>query len=554
MLTHLSIRNIALIESLDLEFESGLCVITGETGAGKSILLDALGLVLGDRADGSLLRKSAARGSVTASFEFPQFPDSGTKILTNAGIEFSKNEPFVVRRQLKADGASKSFINDQPASVALLRQIAGVFIEIHGQHDDRGLANSSGHRVLLDRYAKVEPEELAQAWHRLTESKKRLDLAKVQIENARREEDLLKAHYEELKAFSPLEDEETGLVDLRASLQKGEKLTGDLDELRQVWEGPNSPLEVLRAAARKLERINTHDELLADALAALDRAMVEAEEAETKISCVADGLVFDPIALDEAETRLFSLRNLARKHSCTPAELPQRMSELYDTLAAIQDSETELRRLEIELDEANKKYTQVAHEVHKVRVNAAARLDEAVSKELPALKLENARFNTSLVKVPETRWGSNGIDQVEFMVATNHNSDFGPINKIASGGELSRFILSLKVSLADKGRATTVIFDEIDRGVGGAVASAIGERLARLAKGGQVVVVTHSPQVAARGDVHYLIEKSSSGVITKTSVSKLDVLQRQNEIARMLSGEKITVEAKAQAERLLESA
>ena len=195
-----------------------------------------------------------------------------------------------MRRQLKADGASKSFINDQPASVALLRQIAGVFIEIHGQHDDRGLANSSGHRVLLDRYAKVEPEELAQAWHRLTESKKRLDLANVQIENARREEDLLKAHYEELKAFSPLEDEETGLVDLRASLQKGEKLTGDLDELRQVWEGPNSPLEVLRAAARKLERINTHDELLTDALAALDRAMVEAEEAETKISCVADGL------------------------------------------------------------------------------------------------------------------------------------------------------------------------------------------------------------------------------------------------------------------------
>jgi DNA repair protein RecN (Recombination protein N) len=552
MLTRLSIRNIVLIEALDLDFGRGLGVLTGETGAGKSILLDALGLVLGDRADSGLVRAGADKASVSASFEFARLPEAIREALDDANIELEPGEPLIIRRQLKADGGSKAFINDQPVGVALLREIAGALVELHGQHDDRGLVNPRGHRALLDRYAATDVDGLASAWRDWRAAKDRLEAARAEVEQAKLDQDLLIAHLAELTALEPQAGEEARLAETRAAMQKGEKLAGDLEELRHIWEGSDSPLASLRVAARRLDRIGGEHPLLAEALAALDRALVEADEAEEKLAAAAEALVHDPAELDAAETRLFELRALARKHRCEVDELPARMREMRRALDAIEGGEAELDALEDAARKAGEVYSKTAEAVHKARLAAAKKLDKAVAAELAPLKLDAARFLTAVGKLPEDKWGPGGIDSVEFLIATNPGTDFAPLNKIASGGELSRFILALKVALAEQGGAATVIFDEIDRGVGGAVASAIGERLARLADGGQLLAVTHSPQVAARGGTHYLIAKSSSGTVTKTSVALLDEKGRQEEIARMLSGAEVTPEARAQADRLLE--
>ncbi|MXP29001.1 DNA repair protein RecN [Porphyrobacter algicida] len=552
MLSRLSIRNIVLIEALDLDFRRGLGVLTGETGAGKSILLDALGLVLGNRADTALVRSGEERASVTASFEFAQLPAMMAETLDEAGILVEPGEPLVIRRQLKADGGSKAWINDQPVSVALLREISPLLVELHGQHDDRGLVNPRGHRALLDRYAGSETEKVHAAWDRWQETVVQLDHARNSVETAKAEQDLLLAHLAELTALEPKAGEEARLAETRASMQKGEKLAGDLEELRHLWEGSDSPLAALRVAARRLDRIGEEHPLLAEALESLDRAVIEASEAEAKLEQAAEALEFDPQALDAAETRLFELRALARKHRCEVDELPEKMREFRRTLESIEGSEAELDALESAAKEAGDAYRKSAKVLHERRVEAAQRLDAAVASELAPLKLDAARFSTSVTLLPEDRWGAHGMDAVEFLIATNPGADFAPLIKIASGGELSRFILALKVALAEQGGAATVIFDEIDRGVGGAVANAIGERLARLADDGQLLVVTHSPQVAARGRIHYLIAKSSDGVVTRTSVGQLDDAERKEEIARMLSGADITDEARAQANRLLE--
>ena len=340
-------------------------------------------------------------------------------------------------------------------------------------------------------------------------------------------------------------------------MQKGERLADDLELLRQVWEGSDSPLASLRIAARRLDRIGGEHPLLAEALSALDRAVIEAGEAEDKLSAAAEALVHDPLALERAETRLFDLRAIARKHRCEVDQLPDKMREFRHELDAIEGGEAELDALALAAKTAGAAYREGARALHDRRVAAAKRLDAAVAGELAPLKLDSARFRTAVSELPEERWGAHGIDAVEFLIATNPGADFAPLTKIASGGELSRFILALKVALAEQGGAATMIFDEIDRGVGGAVASAIGERLARLAGhpatgGGQVLVVTHSPQVAARGRTHYVIHKSSEGTVTRTSVALLDAAARQEEIARMLSGAEVTDEARAQADRLLE--
>jgi DNA repair protein RecN (Recombination protein N) len=335
-------------------------------------------------------------------------------------------------------------------------------------------------------------------------------------------------------------------------MQKGERLSGDLEQLRALWDGSDSPLASLRVAARRLDRIAPEHPLLAEALAALDRAVIETGEAEDKLTAAAEALQHDPQALERAETRLFELRALARKHRCEVDELPGRMREMRAALDAIEGGEAELDALALAARETGERYRARAAALHASRVAAAARLDAAVSAELAPLKLDAARFRTAVTELPEERWGAHGTDTVEFLIATNPGADFAPLNKIASGGELSRFILALKVALAEKGGAASVIFDEIDRGVGGAVASAIGERLARLAEGGQLLAVTHSPQVAARGRTHYVIHKTSEGVVTRTSVTLLGPTGRQEEIARMLSGAEITPEARAQADRLLE--
>ncbi|MCD1621684.1 DNA repair protein RecN [Citromicrobium bathyomarinum] len=552
MLTQLAVRNVVLIEALDLDFGRGLGVLTGETGAGKSILLDALGLVLGNRAETALVRSGAKQASVTASFEFATLPPALAEALEDAGVEIEPGEPLIIRRQVKADGGSKAFVNDQSASVGLLRNLAPILVELHGQHDDRGLVNPRGHRQLLDRFAGADTAKVARNWREWQKASEALEEARAAIDAASAEQDLLLAHLAELTEIAPQAGEEARLAEQRAAMQKGERLAGDLEELRHIWEGSESPLSELRTAARRLDRIAGEHKLLAEALAALDRAILEGTEAEEKLEEAAEALVHDPAALDAAETRLFDLRALARKHRCEVDELPDKMREMRSQLDAIEGGEAQLDALRIAEREAFDAYEGAAVRLRKARKAAAKTLDKAVAAELAPLKLDAARFQTDVQPLPQEKWGPTGMDAVEFLIATNPGADFAPLNKIASGGELSRFILALKVALAEQGGAATMIFDEIDRGVGGAVASAIGERLARLASDGQVLVVTHSPQVAARGRVHYQIAKASSGTVTKTSVELLDAGGRQEEIARMLSGAEITPEARAQADRLLE--
>ena len=552
MLTRLSIRNIVLIEALDLAFGRGLGVLTGETGAGKSILLDALGLVLGNRADSGLVRGGEDKASVSATFDFNTLPRGLARLLDDADIELEDGEPLIVRRQLKPDGKSRAFVNDQPVSVGLLRDMAGFLVELHGQHDDRGLVNPRGHRALLDRFAGADTARVAEAWSKWRSAEEALAEARGAVETAKADQDLLLAHLAELTALEPQAGEEARLAATRADMRKGEKLSGDLEELRHLWEGSDSPLAALRVAARRLDRIAPEHALLAEALGALDRAVIEAGEAEEKLQAAAEALVHDPAALDAAETRLFELRALARKHRCEVDELPKTMRAMRSRLESIEGGEAELDALEAAAKDAGAGYRAAAEALHASRLAAALRLDEAVTRELAPLKLDAARFRTAVAALPEDKWGASGMDAVEFLIATNPGADFAPLTKIASGGELSRFILALKVALAEQGGAATVIFDEIDRGVGGAVASAIGERLARLSADGQLLAVTHSPQVAARGRMHYMIAKSSDGTVTKTSVALLDEGGRQEEIARMLSGAEVTPEARAQADRLLE--
>ena len=557
MLTALAIRNVVLIEALDLAFGPGLGVLTGETGAGKSILLDALGLVLGNRAETLLVRSGSDQANVTATFEFTALPPLIAGALAEAEVEAEPGEPLILRRRVRADGGSKAFINDQPVGAALLRQIAPALVELHGQHDDRGLVNPRGHRALLDRYAGGEVAGVEQAWAAWRDAEGRLAAARAAVEAARAEQDLLLAHLAELTTAEPQVGEEQQLALSRADMQRGERLAGDLDALRQVWDGSDSALAQLRIAARRLDRIAGEHPLLNETLAALDRAVIEAGEAEDKLNEAADALAFDPHELDRVETRLFELRALARKHGCEPDDLPARMQQMRTALDAIEAGDAEIAGLVAGAKRTGAAYRTAAEALHATRLSAAVQLDSAVAAELAPLRLDAARFRTAVTALPEDRWGPQGMDAVEFLISTNPGAPFAPLNKIASGGELSRFILALKVALAEQGGAATIIFDEIDRGVGGAVASAIGERLARLAGpeaggGGQLLAVTHSPQVAARGGTHYLIAKSSEGTVTRTSVTLLDEAGRQEEIARMLSGAEITSEARAQADRLLE--
>lgn len=552
MLTRLAIRNIVLIEALDLDFAGGLGVLTGETGAGKSILLDALGLALGARADSGLVRAGEDQASVTASFEFDKLPMSIRSILTEAELDVEPGEPLLIKRRVKADGGSKAFINDQPVGAALLRELSGHLVELHGQHDDRGLVNPRGHRLLLDRFARAAVAGVEAAWQAWRAAQDALDAARAGIVQAAEDRDLLLAHLAELTTLEPEVGEEEQLALARSTMQKGEKLTDDLEALRKLWAGSDSALASLRSAARRLDRIAEEHPLLGEALGALDRAVIEASEAEEKLERAAEALAHDPAALDRIETRLFELRAAARKHHCQVDDLPHKMREMRAALDGIEGGEAELAALEAAALAAAADYRARAEELSALRQEAALRLDTAVAAELAPLKLDAARFRTSVEPQGEERWGPSGIDTVEFLISTNPGAPFGPLNKIASGGELSRFILALKVALAEEGGAATVIFDEIDRGVGGAVASAIGERLARLADGGQLLAVTHSPQVAARGGQHYVIAKTSEGTVTRTSVHLLDAAGRQEEIARMLSGAEVTPEARAQADRLLE--
>jgi len=553
MLTSLSIRDVVLIESLDLEFGPGLGVLTGETGAGKSILLDALGLALGVRADSGLVRQGQSQAVVTVGFDLPS-GHPAIELLAENGLEGEPGEPLVIRRIVKADGGSRALVNDQSASVALVRDLGALLVEIHGQHDDRGLLNPRGHRALLDSFGGIDTgpcERLFRAW---AESEAALARARDEIEAAARDREWLEHAAGELAKLAPEAGEEAALAELRASMQKGARLADDIAAVGQLLDGSDGGISLLRQAARRLERIGGEHERLAEALEALDRAVNEASEAEDRLAAAADALSFDPRRLEESEARLFEIRAVARKHRVDPDALPALSETLSGRLAALEAGERGLGGLEAAVADAKGAYETEALRLTGLRAAAAERLDGAVAGELVPLKLDSAKFRTVVEPLAEAQWGARGRDRVEFQVSTNPGAPFAPLAKIASGGELSRFILALKVALAERVGAGTMIFDEIDRGVGGAVASAVGERLHRLAASAQLLVVTHSPQVAARGQRHLLIEKSHDGLVTRTSVQALDSARRREEIARMLSGAEVTDEARAQAGRLLEAA
>ena len=550
MLRQLVIQDVVLIDRLAIEFEPGLGVLTGETGAGKSILLDALGLALGNRADVSLVRSGQAAASVSAEIELPN-GHAALGVLANQGITPEPGEPLIMRRSLKADGGSRAFAGAASLPASVLRDIATLAVEIHGQHDDRGLLNPRGHRALLDAFGGIDVSGIETAWAELQRIDAELAEARASVESAARDREYLERAAEEIEALNPTPGEETRLAEERAAMQAGARAGESLTGLDELLGGSEGALANLRLAARRIERGAAEHPLLAEALASLDRAVIEASEAEDKIARASDALAFDPARLEEAEARLFDIRALARKHRVEPDALVALGQEMRSKLQAIEAGGERIGELERALAEARKAYDAATAAVSDARAQAASRLDARVAGELAPLKLDSARFRTSL---SDTEPGPKGINRVEFEVSTNPGAPFGPLIRIASGGELSRFILALKVALAEAGNARTMIFDEVDRGVGGAVASAIGERLARLAEDAQVLVVTHSPQVAARAAHHYRIEKSHGAEGTRTTVRKLSPDERCEEIARMLSGAAITDEARAQAARLMEAA
>jgi len=550
MLRQLAIHNIVLVERLELEFEPGLGVLTGETGAGKSILLDALGLALGARADSGLVRAGQESASVTAEIDLPR-DHPALALLDEQGITSEPGEPLILRRTLRSDGGSRAFAAGASVPAGLLREIGSLAVEIHGQHDDRGLLNPKGHRALLDAFGKVDTAAVERCWAGVVRIESELLDARAATAAAERDREWLDHACGEIEALAPEEGEETRLAEERAAMQAGLKAGESLTGLDELLGGSDGALAQLRQAARRIERGAADHPLLADALAALDRALIEASEAEDRIARAAEAMAFDPDRLERVEARLFDIRGLARKHRVEPDQLAALGERMRAQLAAIEAGGERIAELDRQLLAAREAYAAAAAALSKQRRDASARLDAGVASELAPLKLDAARFRTAIAPAEP---GPSGIDRVEFEVSTNPGEPFGPLTRIASGGELSRFILALKVALAEARSAATMIFDEVDRGVGGAVASAIGERLARLAEQSQVLVVTHSPQVAARASHHYRIEKNHGADGTRTAVRKLSAEERREEIARMLSGASITEEARAQASRLLDAA
>lgn len=553
MLTALSIRDIVLIEKLDIALERGLTVLTGETGAGKSILLDALGLAMGARGDSSLVRAGAERGVVTAAFalgsQHPAFA-----ILREQGIE--ADGELIIRRIQHADGPSRAAINDQPVSLNLLRQIAGSLAEIHGQHADRALVDVAAHRRLLDAFGGLEADvqKLAGLWQAAEAAREAFDAHRALMDRAEAERDYLEHAAEELRVLDPAEGEEARLAETRQMMMSAGQYAEALGEAEEALAGDGTSVARLNAALRKLERRReTAGGRLDHVCSALDRVLAEVAEAERAIAEAQRAFVFDPKDLEKSEERLFALRAAARKFKCTVDALPSVRTRFESELRAIADGSGRLKLLEKNWKAARESFDMAAEKLSEKRRKVARALDLAVMKELPPLKLERARFETR-IETDAGRPSSTGIDRIEFMVAANPGTPLAPLMKVASGGELARFMLALKVILASKGSAPTLIFDEIDTGVGGAVADAIGARLSRLAGGLQVLAVTHSPQVAARASQHLLISKMEE-VASKRMVTRVQPLSdasRREEIARMLSGAQVTEAARAQADELLQ--
>jgi len=566
MLTSLSVRDIVLIDTLDLDLRPGLSALTGETGAGKSILLAALGLACGERAERAQVRAGAGQASAAAAFE-PASDHPAWALLEEAGVPAEPGEAILLRRTVSADGRSKAFVNDQPASVGLLRRLGDVLVEIHGQHDGRGLLDPRNHRGLLDAFARnaTERDLCRAAFDALSEARRKVQALQEAQARAGEDERFLRHAVEELEALRPEAGEEAALAEERRFLQQGERALEDIDAASSLVAGGEGLETRLNAALRGLERVQDllGGEAAGDAAAAaraaldratgaIDRALIEFAEAGDALRDAAAAFDAEPGRLEAVEERLFALRAAARKHNVAADDLAGLRDRLAEQLDAIDHAGDRLAEAEAALEQARADYARAAAALSERRAQAGEALAQAVASELAPLKLDKARFRVA-VTPDETRETREGWDQVSFEVATNPGSPFGPIDRIASGGELSRFALALKVSLAGGDPGVVMVFDEVDQGVGGAVAEAVGRRLAALADHGQAVVVTHSPQVAARADHHFRIEKDADGEAVRTRVRPLSETERREEIARMLSGAEITEAARAAAAELMAS-
>lgn len=545
MLRSLDIRDVLIIDRLNLEFQAGLNVLTGETGAGKSILLDALGFVLGWRGRAELVRTGASQGEVTAVFDLPAH-HAGRAVLAEAGIAAS--DELILRRINTTDGRKTSFVNDTRVGADVLRALSDTLVELHGQHDDRGLLNPRGHRVLLDTYAGIDPSRLRGLWRARSDAQNALSQAEQALIQARKEEEFLRHSVAELDKLGPVAGEELALDARRRLMQGAERIRADIARAHQAMSDEGAEA-LLRDAMRWLDGVADKAEgRLESAMAALNRSLIELGEAQQAVEDCLSALDFNPAELEQVEERLFALRALSRKHGVPADDLGGFADDLRARLAALDMGEAGIATLARALHQAEADYTAEAAQVTRLRRAAAQRLDQAMGAELAPLKMERAVFTTEIgVSDP----GPDGVDAVTFTVATNPGAPAGPLNRIASGGELSRFLLALKVCLTEKAAGLTMIFDEIDRGVGGATADAVGRRLKSLAAGGQVLVVTHSPQVAALGQAHWRVEKRVADGLTLSTVTPLGPDDRVEEIARMLAGDTITPAAREAARALL---
>ena len=552
MLQTLSIRNVVLIDKLDLDFQSGLSVLTGETGAGKSILLDSLGLVLGNRAETSLIRHGADKLSVTASFALPKADNPVCRLLAENEIEVE--DGLIIKRTLNTEGKGKIFINDQPVSVKLLREVGRCLVEVHGQFDNQGLLNPASHRGVLDAYGSYAAllEEVKNRYAEFKNARAAREQAEADIERAKTEEDNLRHWVGELEKVNPVAGEEDELVRRRLELMNAEKIIESLNHAYGILTRGCDVQSALRQAQSAMYKVNDmvggkYSEIIDD----LEQAMIEAGEAVNAIEAASENISLNTGELEEIESRLFALKGLARKHQVGIDELPGVLADFRQKLSNIEFGEEGLNKLRKAEEQAKLSYIKSANELSAARKAAALQLDASVMSELPPLKMEKARFVTRIEKTDEGSWNENGFDNIYFTVDTNPNSPQGPLNKIASGGELARFMLALKVNLARTSSVETMIFDEVDAGIGGATAQAVGERLSHLARDVQVLVVTHSPQVAAKGNNHFKVEKSTNDNVTTTTVRELCSNEKCEEIARMLAGEVISDEARAAAKVLL---
>ena len=557
MLTGLAIRDVVLIERLDLAFGPGMTTLTGETGAGKSILLDSLGLALGQRAEAGMVRTGQAQASVAAAFA-PPSGHPAFDILREQGIE--PEDDLVLRRVVQADGRSRAFVNDQPVGVALLRCLGATLVEVQGQHDQVGLADPATHGGLLDAFGALEPRRAAtaEAWSAWRTATRRLAEAREAIAAAQREEEWLRHAVAELKELNPQEGEEDRLAAERQRLQQGERraeaIAAAIAELTPRDRRAATPARALREAARALERLPPPNEEAQPAIAALAAAQDALAEAESALQALLHEGGPDPRRLEQTEERLFALRAAARKHSVAVADLPDFAAALRARLEALDAGSGRVAALERDEAAARRAYLAAAAALTDARRDAAARLEKAAAKELPPLKLDRARLVIDIAAKDEAGWGPDGQDRVAFLVSTNPGQAPGALARIASGGELSRLMLALKVVLARGSPVPTLVFDEVDSGIGGATAAAVGERLARVAERLQVLVVTHSPQVAARGATHLRVAKQVKGGRAETRVETLPESERREELARMLAGERVTDAARAAAESLLADA